>query len=60
MSKKQELIFIVHRITCIYRLCVLTELEQEGKKLFYRKDGRRIEIKRIYNRIIFDELGQQT
>ena len=34
----------------------LTELEQEGSKLFYRKDGRRIEVKRIYNRIIFDEL----
>src|SRR5665647_1724033 len=36
----------------------LTELEQEGKKIFYRKDGKRIEIKRIYNRIIFDELSQ--
>jgi hypothetical protein len=36
----------------------LTELEQEGKKLFYKKDGKRIEIKRIYNRIIFDELRQ--
>jgi hypothetical protein len=36
----------------------LTELEQEGKKLFYRKDGQKIEIKRIYNRIIFDELSQ--
>ncbi len=35
----------------------LTELEREGKKLFYKKDGRRIEIKRIYNRIIFDELS---
>ena len=33
----------------------LTELEQEGKKLFYRKDGKRIQVKRIYNRIIFDE-----
>ncbi|MEP6947694.1 MAG: hypothetical protein ABI863_00405 [Ginsengibacter sp.] len=36
----------------------LTELEQEGKKLFYRKNGQKIEIKRIYNRIIFDELSQ--
>jgi hypothetical protein len=36
----------------------LTELEQEGKKLFYRIDGKKIEIKRIYNRIIFDELSQ--
>ena len=36
----------------------LTELKQEDKKLFYEKDGKKIEIKRIYNRIIFDELLQ--
>lgn len=34
----------------------LTELSAEGKKLFYEKDGKKIEVKRIYNRIIFDEL----
>lgn len=38
----------------------LTELIQEGRKLFYKKDGRKIEIKRIYNRIIFDDLRQQS
>jgi len=37
----------------------LTELIQEGKRLFYNKDGRKIEIKRIYNRVIFDELAQK-
>ncbi len=36
----------------------LTELIQEGKKLFYKQDGKKIEVKRIYNRIIFDELTQ--
>ena len=36
----------------------LTELEQQGKKLFYKKEGKKIEVKRIYNRIIFDELTQ--
>jgi hypothetical protein len=36
----------------------LTELIAEGKKLFYKKDGKKIEVKRIYNRIIFDELLQ--
>ncbi|MEO6290897.1 MAG: hypothetical protein ABIO76_13295, partial [Ginsengibacter sp.] len=35
----------------------LTELEQEGEQLFYKRDGKKIEIKRIYNRIIFDELS---
>lgn len=38
----------------------LTELVKEGKKLFYKKDGKLIEVKRIYNRIIFDDLQQQT
>ena len=47
----------------------LTELIKEGKKLFYLNDahpddpvgrGKKTEIKRIYNRIIFDDLQQQT
>lgn len=38
----------------------LTELIQEGKKLYYKKDDRKIEVKRIYNRIIFDDLQQQS
>lgn len=36
----------------------LTDLIEEKNKLYYEKDGKRIEIKRIYNRIIFDELYQ--
>ena len=36
----------------------LTDLILEGKELFYQKEGRKIQIKRIYNRIIFDELSQ--
>ncbi len=36
-------------------LCI-TKLLQEGKKLYYLKDGVKTEIKRIYNRIIFDDL----
>ena len=38
----------------------LTELIQEGKKLYYKKEDRKIEVKRIYNRIIFDDLQQQS
>lgn len=34
----------------------LTKLIQEGRKLYYLKDGVKTEIKRIYNRIIFDDL----
>jgi hypothetical protein len=32
------------------------EIEREGERLFRRKSGRRVPIKRIYNRIVFDEL----
>lgn len=42
------------------RMVCLTELIREGKKLYYTRDGRKTEIKRIYNRVIFDDLQQQT
>lgn len=42
------------------KMVCLTELIKEGDKLFYMLDGRKTEIKRIYNRIIFDELQQQS
>jgi len=35
----------------------LTEIHQEGKNLFYFLNGIKTQIKRIYNRIIFDELN---
>jgi hypothetical protein len=39
----------------------LTELIKEGKKLFYLNSaGKKTQVKRIYNRIIFDDLQQQT
>ncbi len=38
----------------------LTELIKEGKKLYYLKDGQKTEVKRIYNRVIFDDLQQQS
>ncbi|MGM8362677.1 hypothetical protein ACSV4D_12250 [Flavobacterium sp. ARAG 55.4] len=41
-------------------VCV-TEILKKGKKLFYHNsEGKEIEIKRIYNRVIFDELELRT
>jgi hypothetical protein len=37
----------------------ITDLIQEGKQLFYLKDGKKTLIKRIYNRVIFDDLNAQ-
>lgn len=36
----------------------LTEIRKKGKKLFYDNNGVPTEIKRIYNRVIFDELDK--
>lgn len=41
-------------------VCV-TELFQRGRKVFYKnKEGQEIQVKRIYNRVIFDELDLRT
>jgi hypothetical protein len=37
----------------------LTKLITEGSKLFYENNGEKIQVKRIYNRLIFDDLEQQ-
>ncbi len=42
------------------RMVCLTELIKEGKKLYYLNGSRKTEVKRIYNRVIFDDLQQQT
>jgi hypothetical protein len=36
-------------------VCV-TKLQVEGRKVFREKDGKRLQVKRIYNRMVFDEL----
>lgn len=51
--------YFTEEYTGIQTLC-LSKLIKEEKKLFYEKGGRKIEIKRIYNRIIFDELKNQS
>lgn len=37
----------------------LTDIIRDGKNLFYEKEGNKIPIYRIYNRVIFDELLQR-
>jgi hypothetical protein len=33
-----------------------TKIKKRGRQLFYDRDGRKVRIERIYNRVIFDEL----
>lgn len=51
--------YCTEEYTGIKMVC-LTELIKEGKKLYYLNDGVKTEVKRIYNRVIFDDLQQQT
>ena len=50
--------YCTEEVLGISTVCV-TKLIGEGNKLFYKKDGEKIEIKKIYNRLIFDDLHQQ-
>ena len=50
--------YCTEEYTGISIVCI-TELEKEGEQLFYKKNGKKIRVTRIYNRIIFDELQQQ-
>lgn len=42
------------------QVLALEEIKKEGKQLFYEKDGQKVQLKRIYNRLIFDEIGENT
>ncbi len=50
--------YCTREYTGIQPVCV-TELIKKGKQLFYLNNGKETLIKRIYNRVIFDELLQQ-
>lgn len=45
--------------TGIKPICI-SKVKREGRNLFYMDDDRKIPIKRIYNRVIFDEFKQRN
>ena len=55
-KQKTRIDFVLtEKYTGVAAVC-LTKIRKEGRALYYEKDGRQIRIKRIYNRLIFDEL----
>lgn len=48
---------LTEKLLGIKTVC-LTKVKKEGKKLCYENNGQLTEIKRIYNRVIFDELDR--
>lgn len=50
--------YCTEKLLGIKTVC-LTELKAEGSKLYYDNNGKKTEVQRIYNRLIFDDLQQQ-
>lgn len=58
-SQKTRADFLLTAKECGVPTVDLRALRQRGRKLFYLSDGREIEIRRIYNRVIVDELERR-
>ena len=58
-QQKTRIDFYCTEETLGIKTVCLTKLIAEGKKLFYDNNGTKTEIKRIYNRLIFDDLQKQ-
>jgi hypothetical protein len=55
-KQKTRIDFVLtEKATGVVPVC-LTKIRKEGRALYYEKDGRQVRIKRIYNRLIFDDL----
>lgn len=57
-SQKTNIDFYLTKKRLGIEIVCLTKVKKEGRKLYYEKDGRKIQIKRIYNRVIFDEINK--
>ena len=50
--------FLLTAEICNLRIVNAFDVMQNGTELFYARDGRQVPIRRIYNRVIFDELAR--
>jgi hypothetical protein len=54
--QKTRVDFILTEHLCGIRTVNIRDIIRDGKELFYRENGRRVKIRRIYNRAIADEV----
>lgn len=59
-EQKTAIDFFITRAFLDIKVLSLTDIFKEGNQLFYREDNKNIRLKRIYNRLIFDEIADQT
>lgn len=59
-NQKTAIDFLVTAKKIGIKILSLSEIKQVGKQLFYKENGNQFQLKRIYNRLIFDEIGKNT
>ncbi len=55
-NQKTAIDFFITQKMLGFKILSVDEVYKKGKKLFYSEDGEEIQVKRIYNRLIFDEV----
>jgi len=56
-NQKTAIDFFVTQKMLGIKILALTDIKKVGKQLFYEENGKQIHLKRIYNRLIFDEVA---
>jgi len=60
INQKTAIDFFVTAKKLGIKILALDQIKKEGKQLFYEENGENVRLKRIYNRLIFDELENDT
>lgn len=59
-NQKTLIDFLVTQKYLSIKILSLTDIFKEGNALFYKENGEKVPLKRIYNRLIFDEISDKT
>jgi len=59
-NQKTAIDFFVTQKLLGIKILALEDIRKIGKQLFYQENGQQIQLKRIYNRLIFDEVANNT
>lgn len=60
LHQKTAIDFLITAKYLGIKVLSISDIKREGKRLYYEEDGHKIILKRIYNRLIFDEIGENT
>jgi hypothetical protein len=59
-NQKTAIDFLITQKYLGIKILSLADIIKEGNALFYKEKGKKIQLKRIYNRLIFDEIEGKT